>query len=58
MECSKGQEPWINLLIRLPSRGTVIVSYTDKKEKQIFLIYIRKFRINRLHSNIRLTASS
>ncbi len=33
MNCSKGQEPWINLLIRLPSRGTAIVSYTDKKEK-------------------------
>jgi hypothetical protein len=39
MECSKGQERWINLLIRLPSRDTVIVSYTDKKEKEIFLIY-------------------
>jgi hypothetical protein len=52
MECSKGQERWINLLIGLQSRGTVIVSYTDKKEKQIFLIYIRKFRIEQLHSNI------
>ncbi len=39
MECFKGQERWINLLIGLQSRGTIIVSYTDKKEKQIFLIY-------------------
>jgi hypothetical protein len=31
MECPKGQERWINLLIRFQSRGTVIVCYTDKK---------------------------
>ncbi len=39
MDCSRGQERGINLLIRLQSMGTVIVSYADKKEKQIFLIY-------------------
>jgi hypothetical protein len=32
--------------------------YTDKKENLIFLIDIRKFRMEQLHSHIWLTASS
>ncbi len=32
--------------------------YTATKENQIFLIYIRKFRMEQLHSHIWLTASS